>query len=327
MAKPRIFISSTYYDLKYIRKDLENFIENMGYEPILFESGDIPFHPDLPLDESCSKEIENSNMQVLIIGGRYGSKISYPEEEDKKKKDVVDDKMYEFYNSITKKEYQEARTKGIPIFVFVDRGVYNEYETYKRNKGNSSIKYAHVDSINIFKLLDEIISHKLGNYVKDFDNFEDIAQWLKDQWAGLFADYLSKRRDEMEIKTISSQISELEGVTKTLKEYIEAIMRQVKPENYENIIETEEKKLERRKAEKFYNNDAIKFLRHRLNIKSDSLSVYNTFKKANTVEEFLRELGIISIKFDKLCANLGVEPNEFEDVYFDLKREFDEEQI
>ncbi|MDX2468997.1 MAG: DUF4062 domain-containing protein [SAR324 cluster bacterium] len=43
MARPRIFVSYTYYDLKHIRKSLESFIDNMDYEPVLFESGDVDF--------------------------------------------------------------------------------------------------------------------------------------------------------------------------------------------------------------------------------------------------------------------------------------------
>lgn len=34
MAKPRIFVSSTYYDLKHIRSSPENVIESSGYEDI-----------------------------------------------------------------------------------------------------------------------------------------------------------------------------------------------------------------------------------------------------------------------------------------------------
>ncbi len=48
MAKPRVFVSSTYYDLKHIRNSVETFIENLGYDAVLFESGDIPFHHDAP---------------------------------------------------------------------------------------------------------------------------------------------------------------------------------------------------------------------------------------------------------------------------------------
>ena len=32
--KPRIFISSTFYDLKYIREELMRFIVSKNYEPI-----------------------------------------------------------------------------------------------------------------------------------------------------------------------------------------------------------------------------------------------------------------------------------------------------
>jgi hypothetical protein len=34
MAAPRVFISSTFYDLRYIRDDLERLIKEIGYEPV-----------------------------------------------------------------------------------------------------------------------------------------------------------------------------------------------------------------------------------------------------------------------------------------------------
>lgn len=43
MAKPRVFISSTYYDLKNVRADLDRFIKEQGYEPVLNEHGNIPY--------------------------------------------------------------------------------------------------------------------------------------------------------------------------------------------------------------------------------------------------------------------------------------------
>ena len=50
MTKPRVFVSSTYYDLKYVRNNLEQFISRMGYDPVLFERGGIAFEHDEPLD-------------------------------------------------------------------------------------------------------------------------------------------------------------------------------------------------------------------------------------------------------------------------------------
>ena len=176
MAKPRLFVSSTYYDLKHIRDRLEAFIEGFGYEPVLFESGDIPFRHDVPLDESCYAEIQSCHILILIVGGRYGSPSSGDEA---KRKDEVD-KKYEFYSSITRKEYVTARERDIPIFIFVEKNVLAEYETYKHNK-TSNISYAHVESINVFHLLDEIIGRERNNFVRGFDRFDDIATWLREQ--------------------------------------------------------------------------------------------------------------------------------------------------
>ena len=47
MAKPRVFVSSTYYDLKHLRSSLENFVESLGFEPVLSEKGDIAYAPDV----------------------------------------------------------------------------------------------------------------------------------------------------------------------------------------------------------------------------------------------------------------------------------------
>jgi hypothetical protein len=51
MAKPKVFLSSTYYDLKHVRADIERFIKEQGYESILNEQGDIPYGKDSKLEE------------------------------------------------------------------------------------------------------------------------------------------------------------------------------------------------------------------------------------------------------------------------------------
>ena len=43
MARPRVSVSSTYYDLKHIRASLSSFIESLGYESVLSEKGDIAY--------------------------------------------------------------------------------------------------------------------------------------------------------------------------------------------------------------------------------------------------------------------------------------------
>jgi len=46
---------------------------DLGFERIIFESGDVTFEHDDPLESSCYKEVRNSNMLMLIVGWRYGS--------------------------------------------------------------------------------------------------------------------------------------------------------------------------------------------------------------------------------------------------------------
>ncbi len=75
MASPRVFVSSTYYDLKHLRSALDAFIAGLGYEGVLSEKGDIAYAPDAPLDDSCYRAAEQADIFVLIIGGRYGSSL------------------------------------------------------------------------------------------------------------------------------------------------------------------------------------------------------------------------------------------------------------
>lgn len=53
--KPRIFVSSTFYDLKYMRDDLANFIRAHDFEPIMFEEGDVGYTPGKDLDHRGGK--------------------------------------------------------------------------------------------------------------------------------------------------------------------------------------------------------------------------------------------------------------------------------
>ncbi len=34
MATPRVFVSSTYYDLQHVRNDIHIFLQSLGYNPL-----------------------------------------------------------------------------------------------------------------------------------------------------------------------------------------------------------------------------------------------------------------------------------------------------
>lgn len=322
MAKLRVFVSSTYYDLRHIRSSMEGFIESMGYEPVLFENGDIPFHHDISLAEACYNEVNNSHMLILIVGGRYGSAT---EERKKKTSDPVIEKMYETYNSVTKKEYDTARTKDIPIFIFVEKGVKAEYETFKSNRGNETIKYAHVDSVNIFHLLDEILTQKRNNYVREFDKFEDIVLWLKEQWAGIFADLLINKNDSATLRDMSVQLAELNQVTKSMKEYTESIMRKVKPDNFENIITKEKSKLRLNKAIRFREEPLIRFLiinqedEKGEGAENSPLEFFSAFENSKSLNDFLKKTKFSEEFIERF---LDIHKEEAQKDYEDLFRKY-----
>jgi len=183
MAVPKVFISSTCIDLKYIRSNLKSMIELLGYEPILSEYGKVFFDPEEHTHDSCINEIENCQLFVLIIGGRYGGK--YKESE----------------KSITIKEYEKALEKNIPIFTLVDDEVYKEHHVYVKNKQNlgmdiNKIHFPSVDSIAIFDFIDMVRKQPKNNAIQPFSDFDDIENYIKNQFAGMFFSFLSKAIDE-----------------------------------------------------------------------------------------------------------------------------------
>jgi hypothetical protein len=66
MAKPTVFISSTFFDLRTLRADLDRFIRQMGYEPIRNETGQIAYGTEAPLEDYCYKEVEICDIFVAI---------------------------------------------------------------------------------------------------------------------------------------------------------------------------------------------------------------------------------------------------------------------
>jgi hypothetical protein len=284
MAKPRVFVSSTYYDLRHIRSNIEAFIESIGYEPVLFESGDIAFSHDIALDESCYREIQNAHMMILIIGGRYGSGVSGEQQPSDDEKE----KFYRNFNSITKKEYETARARDIPIFIFVEKGVHAEYRTFKLNRKNTHVKYAHVDSVNVFRLLDNILSQHRNNFVREFEKFEDISVWLREQWAGLFAEFLMRQSTQVQLKDMSARVAELGQVAEALKEYTESIMRKIQPENFQNIITKQDRKILEAKAALFYAEPMIRYIIGETERTVTPIALFRTFQRSDNIEIFLQ---------------------------------------
>ena len=251
MSKPRIFVSSTYYDLKHVRSSLDIFIESLGFEPILSEKGDIAYTPDAPLDVSCYREAANADIFVLIIGGRYGAESSGSQKK-------LNRTFFEKYESITKKEYESAQTRNIPIYILVESNVYSEYQTYLRNKGKEDITYAHVDSVNVFYFIEEILSESHNNQMHPFERFSDIETWLREQWAGFFQELLRCQSRDQQLTELSAQISVLTKINGTLQNYLEAMMPKViTKEGSASLIKSEKERLQELELYEQIKNDVF----------------------------------------------------------------------
>jgi hypothetical protein len=199
MAKPRVFLSSTFYDLRYIRNDLERFIKEMCYEPVMSERGQIAYGRMDRLEEYCYREISTCDILVHIVGGRYGSQS-----------------QKEPY-SISQMELKTAHDLHKQIYVFVERPVHVEYRTFLKNEDNQDFRPQYVDNLEIYKFLKEIYKLPSNNVIADFDSVNEIIEYLREQWAGLFQRFLQEesRREDYKIS------SNLKATAETLAKLIQ----------------------------------------------------------------------------------------------------------
>lgn len=222
--KPRVFISSTYYDLKYVRENLERVLLELNFEPVLFESNKVTFEHNKPLDQSCFNEVKTCHMMILIIGGRYGSIIS--DENSQAEKDIYDRE----YISITRREFETATQNNIPIYILIDKSVYSDYHNYKLNKSfyekavkDEGFKFYSVDSINVFRFIES-----LGNKaIKGFEKNDEIEQYLKDQISGLFYLYLESLKSGSKQNEIYDTVTELKNIVASMNQMVNAVGKSV----------------------------------------------------------------------------------------------------
>lgn len=219
MATPRIFVSSTCYDLNEVRDNLYGFIESLGYIPVFSDKNDVFYHPDLHSHEACIKEIENCQIFILVLGGRFGGQY-----------------IYDMEKSIVNAEYHAAKKMNIPIFTFVKREVYEDHRVFVRNKKEKpelydQIEYPSIEKqdtvLRIFNFLDEVRKADVNNAFFTFEFSRDIRDILKKQLAGMFYDFLWNRKKEKEKERFEEMLTNLSLLGKKTEEIIENIYKKV----------------------------------------------------------------------------------------------------
>lgn len=174
----------------------------------------------------------------------------------------------------------------------IEKGVHSEYRTFLKNKDKNDINYAHVDSVNIFRFIDEILSLPRNNPVQSFEKFDEVESWLRDQWAGLFRELLRRQSQQQQMTGLTVQVAELKETNETLRRYLEAVMTGATPKESTELIESEDKRLEEvRMIERFRLNRWVGYI---LKSGVSSLAI-------EKILEATRSAASIEEYFDQVC--------------------------
>ena len=297
MAVPKVFVSSTCYDLQEERAQLERFISGYGFQPVLSEYSGVFYDPDEHTHDACVKEVNHCDLFVLIISGRFGGKLKDGKGE-----------------SITQAEYNEARKLGIPVFAFVKADVLAAQFYYKENLRShdeafaKKINYPAIekqeDASSIFSFIQQVQRSQTNNAIEQYQSFTEIENHLKKQWAGMFFSFLQKRKEQDKVASMSSAIDKLIGSTSTLESLVESLHnKNVGEKETQTVIETSEI---RAACIQFFNllkkyseigPDPLTLELNHLSFTIEDIKENANIHPGNLLENYIDRLGIFSFKY------------------------------
>ena len=188
--RPRIFLSSTIQDLSHIRDALRATIEEIGYEPVMSEHGEVGYLPDQTAEESCYSSLEQCDVLVAVIGRRYGS-------------------IGKDSKSVTQNEVRTARDIGIPVYCFIDRDAATELRTLD---ANPDLKLPSFDNpLALSEFVREVITADRSNSIVPFSSLLDAQERLRKQLAHLFGSLLRAKNNTVQ-KNLSELIKEVREI-------------------------------------------------------------------------------------------------------------------
>jgi hypothetical protein len=170
---------------------------------------------------SCVDEVATCDAVVLIVGSRFGGK-TVPEALGKIdfEKLLQESKSTESLNSrenlsVTQLEILKAVETGIPVFTFIDEGVWHDHALYEKNKEKEIIGEIEFPSIQkpetakfIFEFINFLRHRVRGNSVFSFSKLQDIEETLRRQWSQLFQKLLLEQRSRIHAAKRFDDLSE-----------------------------------------------------------------------------------------------------------------------
>ena len=230
MARLRVFVSSTCYDLDVLRSELRPFIAGMGYEPVMSDYSDVLYDPRSHTHDSCLKEVPGCDMVILIIGSRFGglavpgafAQLDFAALEKLSTRPGVLETTERL--SITQLEVLKAVEQSIPVYAFVDDKVMHDHHVYERNKDKADI----IDQIEfpsiqkretakyIFEFINFLTHRVTNNSITSFTRLEEIRLHLLGQWSQLLQRLLmesrTKTKELRRYQDFSERLEDLKAV-------------------------------------------------------------------------------------------------------------------
>lgn len=163
-----MFVSSTVRDFAPVRRDLAEWLRERHVDVRESEDPEFPVDPGLHSAEACLRAIEGCHVHILLVGWRYGGLYRGTPQ------------------SITWREYDEARRLGIPVIAFVLQEVAAEAAratAAKRSLGT-------LDP-GIVRFVETIKRQRRDNWVHlEWDgSLSYLKQFIDSRWNALFVAY------------------------------------------------------------------------------------------------------------------------------------------
>lgn len=230
MARLRVFVSSTCYDLDVLRSELRPFITSIGYEPVMSDYSDVLYDPRAHTHDSCVKEVLACDMVVLIIGSRFGgvavptafAQLDLEALQQLSTKPALLEAKEQL--SITQLEVLKAVEQSIPVYAFVDEKVMHDHHVYERNKDKSDV----IDRIEfpsiqkketaryIFEFINFLAHRVTNNSITPFARLDEIRSHLLSQWSQLFQRLVQEgrvqTREARRYRDFAERIEDLKAV-------------------------------------------------------------------------------------------------------------------
>jgi len=257
-------------------------MSSMSYESIFSDRGLSPMEAVSPSSSDHFHEVRSSDIYIMIIGGSTAMLIpdSIRGNEDKEAE------LTKRYEETVSKEFSIAMELDKPSFVLIDHSVYAEYATFRRNRNNSTIKYAHVDRNSIFVLIDNL-AQVTKSHLFQFERTTEVHEWLRIQLSSLFHDLLSRRPTAL--SAVTSQLNELAELNKTTKRYLEQVVSATP--NGKQMIADESKRLV---DAKFAASDFVKHVVKRYSI--DPSIIKSAMRESSNEEAIIGEIARASVQ-------------------------------